>query len=61
MTGGIADSRRAAHWAYAARHAQYRRDRNDATPFNFMQSQQAGFSGTALAAFGSADAGVPAP
>ncbi len=33
---------------------------NDATPFNFMQSQQAGFSGTALAAFGSADSGVPA-
>jgi TldD protein len=33
---------------------------NDATPFNFMESQQAGFSGTALAAFGSADTGVPA-
>jgi predicted Zn-dependent protease len=33
---------------------------SDATPFNFMQSQQAGFSGTALAAFGSADSGVPA-
>jgi TldD protein len=32
----------------------------DATPFNFTQSQQAGFSGTALAAFGSADSGVPA-
>lgn len=32
---------------------------NDATAFNFMQSQQAGFSGTALAAFGSADSGVP--
>jgi len=31
---------------------------NDATAFNFMQSQQAG--GTALAAFGSADSGVPA-
>jgi TldD protein len=31
----------------------------DATAFNFMQSQQAGFSGTALAAFGSADSGVP--
>lgn len=33
---------------------------SDATAFNFMQSQQAGFSGTALAAFGSADSGVPA-
>jgi TldD protein len=33
---------------------------NDATAFNFMQSQQAGFSGTALAAFGAADSGVPA-
>src|ERR1019366_7222940 len=33
---------------------------SDATPFNFMQSQEAGFSGTALAAFGSADSGVPA-
>ena len=33
---------------------------NDATAFNFMQSQQAGFAGTALAAFGSADSGVPA-
>ncbi len=33
---------------------------NDATAFNFMQSQQAGLSGTALAAFGSADSGVPA-
>lgn len=33
---------------------------NDATPFNFTQSQQAGFAGTALAAFGSADTGVPA-
>jgi predicted Zn-dependent protease len=32
----------------------------DIAPFNFMQSQQAGFSGTALAAFGSADSGVPA-
>ncbi|HEV2522734.1 MAG TPA: metallopeptidase TldD-related protein [Candidatus Acidoferrales bacterium] len=32
---------------------------NDATPFNFMQSQQAGFAGTALAAFGAADSGVP--
>ncbi len=32
---------------------------NDATPFDFMQSQQAGFAGTALAAFGSADSGVP--
>ena len=32
---------------------------NDATAFNFMQSQQAGFAGTALAAFGSADSGVP--
>ncbi len=32
----------------------------DVTPFNFTQSQQAGFSGTALAAFGSADSGVPA-
>ena len=33
---------------------------NDATPFNFTESQQTGFSGTALAAFGSADSGVPA-
>jgi predicted Zn-dependent protease len=33
---------------------------NDATAFNFMQSQQAGFSGTALAAFGSSESGVPA-
>jgi predicted Zn-dependent protease len=33
---------------------------SDATPFNFTQSQQTGFSGTALAAFGSADSGVPA-
>ncbi|MBZ5659768.1 MAG: hypothetical protein LAO08_05115 [Acidobacteriia bacterium] len=33
---------------------------NDSTAFNFMQSQQAGFSGTALAAFGAADSGVPA-
>jgi len=33
---------------------------NDATAFNFMQSQQAGFSGTALAAFGTSDSGVPA-
>jgi predicted Zn-dependent protease len=33
---------------------------SDATPFNLMQSQQTGFSGTALAAFGSADSGVPA-
>ena len=32
---------------------------NDATPFDFMQSQQVGFAGTALAAFGSADSGVP--
>lgn len=32
----------------------------DVAPFNFMQSQQAGFAGTALAAFGSADSGVPA-
>jgi TldD protein len=32
---------------------------SDATAFNFMQSQQAGFSGTALAAFGAADSGVP--
>jgi TldD protein len=33
---------------------------SDATAFNFMQSQQAGFAGTALAAFGTADSGVPA-
>jgi TldD protein len=33
---------------------------NDSAAFNFMQNQQAGFSGTALAAFGSADSGVPA-
>jgi predicted Zn-dependent protease len=33
---------------------------SDATAFNFMQSQEAGFTGTALAAFGSADSGVPA-
>ncbi|HVA95282.1 MAG TPA: metallopeptidase TldD-related protein, partial [Candidatus Dormibacteraeota bacterium] len=33
---------------------------NDATTFNFMQNQQAGFAGTALAAFGSASSGVPA-
>ena len=33
---------------------------NDAAPFNFTQSQQTGFAGTALAAFGSADSGVPA-
>jgi predicted Zn-dependent protease len=33
---------------------------NDATAFNFAQSQQTGFAGTALAAFGSADSGVPA-
>jgi len=33
---------------------------NDATAFNYMQSQQAGFSGTALAAFGTSDSGVPA-
>ncbi|MGH9679938.1 MAG: metallopeptidase TldD-related protein [Candidatus Acidiferrales bacterium] len=33
---------------------------NDETPFSFMQSQQVGLSGTALAAFGSADSGVPA-
>ena len=33
---------------------------NDATAFNFTMSQQTGFSGTALAAFGSADSGVPA-
>jgi TldD protein len=32
---------------------------NDSTAFDFMQSQQAGFAGTALAAFGSADSGVP--
>jgi TldD protein len=32
---------------------------NDQTAFNYMQSQQAGFAGTALAAFGSADTGVP--
>jgi predicted Zn-dependent protease len=32
---------------------------NDPTAFDFMQSQQAGFAGTALAAFGSADSGVP--
>ena len=32
----------------------------DATAFNFTQSQQAGFAGTALAAFGTADSGVPA-
>ena len=32
---------------------------NDAAAFDFMQSQQAGFAGTALAAFGSADSGVP--
>ncbi len=32
---------------------------NDNTAFDFMQSQQAGFAGTALAAFGSADSGVP--
>jgi len=33
---------------------------NDPTAFNFTQSQQAGFAGTALAAFGTADSGVPA-
>jgi TldD protein len=33
---------------------------NDATPFTFTESQQTGFAGTALAAFGSADSGVPA-
>jgi predicted Zn-dependent protease len=33
---------------------------SDATAFNFTQSQQAGFAGTALAAFGTADSGVPA-
>jgi TldD protein len=33
---------------------------NDLTPFDFMESQQAGFAGTALAAYGSADSGVPA-
>ncbi len=33
---------------------------SDFTPFNFTQSQQAGFAGTALAAFGSSDSGVPA-
>jgi predicted Zn-dependent protease len=33
---------------------------SDATPFTFTQSQRAGFAGTALAAFGSADSGVPA-
>jgi TldD protein len=32
---------------------------NDSTQFDFMQSQQAGFAGTALAAFGAADSGVP--
>jgi hypothetical protein len=32
---------------------------NDATVFTFMQNQQAGFSGTALAAFGSAQGGLP--
>jgi TldD protein len=32
---------------------------NDATAFDFMQSQQVPFAGTALAAFGSADSGVP--
>jgi TldD protein len=32
---------------------------SDATPFNFTQSQQAGLAGTALAAFGTADSGVP--
>ena len=32
---------------------------NDATAFNYMQSQQAGFSGTALAAVGTSDSGVP--
>jgi TldD protein len=32
---------------------------NDSTAFDFMQSQQAGFAGTALAAFGAADSGVP--
>jgi TldD protein len=32
---------------------------NDATAFNFTESQQTGFAGTALAAFGSADSGVP--
>jgi len=32
---------------------------NDAAAFDFMQSQQAGFAGTALAAFGSSDSGVP--
>jgi hypothetical protein len=32
----------------------------DATPFNFTQSQQAGLTGTALAAYGAADSGVPA-
>ena len=33
---------------------------NDATAFNFTESQQSGFAGTALGAFGSADSGVPA-
>jgi predicted Zn-dependent protease len=33
---------------------------NDAMPFNFTQSQQTGLAGTALAAFGTADTGVPA-
>ena len=33
---------------------------NDAAPFTFAESQQTGFAGTALAAFGSADSGVPA-
>ncbi len=32
---------------------------NDATAFSFMQSQAVGFSGTALAAFGSAQGGLP--
>jgi TldD protein len=32
---------------------------NDETVFDFAQNQQTGFAGTALAAFGSADSGVP--
>jgi TldD protein len=33
---------------------------NDATVFPYMQSQQVGFAGTALSAFGTASSGVPA-
>ncbi|HMD31514.1 MAG TPA: metallopeptidase TldD-related protein [Candidatus Acidoferrales bacterium] len=32
---------------------------NDFTPFNYMQSQQFGFAGTALSAFGSSQGGLP--